>query len=38
VAQRASSRYHWPLHIIEDAAGDPAFEQPDAVVRALAVA
>ena len=28
VAERASSRYEWPLHIIEDAADDPAFEQP----------
>lgn len=35
VAQRASSRYGWPLHIIEDAADDPAFEQPGAVVSAL---
>ena len=38
VAQRASSRYEWPLHIIEDAADDPAFEQPEAVVSALSVA
>lgn len=38
VAQRASSRYGWPLHIIEDAADDPAFEQPAAVVSALSVA
>jgi pimeloyl-ACP methyl ester carboxylesterase len=37
-AQKASSRYGWPLHIIEDAADDPAFEQPEAVVLALAVA
>ena len=38
VAQRASSRYGWPLHVIEDAADDPAFEQPAAVVNALSVA
>jgi pimeloyl-ACP methyl ester carboxylesterase len=38
VAQRASSRYGWPLNIIEDAADDPAFEQPEAVVSALSVA
>jgi pimeloyl-ACP methyl ester carboxylesterase len=38
VAQRASSRYRWPLHIIEQAADDPAFEQPGAVVSALSVA
>ena len=36
VAQRASARHGWPLHIIEDAADDPAFEQPGAVVSALA--
>ncbi len=35
VAERASARFGWPLHIIEDAADDPAFEQPHAVVRAL---
>ena len=38
VAQRASVRYGWPLHVIEDAADDPAFEQPEAVLRALSVA
>ncbi len=38
VAQRASVRYGWPLHVIEDAADDPAFEQPEAVLKALAVA
>jgi pimeloyl-ACP methyl ester carboxylesterase len=37
VAQRASSRYRWPLHVIEEAADDPAFEQPEAVVGALHV-
>jgi pimeloyl-ACP methyl ester carboxylesterase len=38
VAQRASSRYGWPLHIIEEAADDPGFEQPEAVVGAFSVA
>ena len=38
VAQRASVRYGWPLHVIEDAADDPAFEQPEAVLKALSVA
>ena len=38
VAQRASLRYEWPLHIIEDAADDPAFEQPEAVLTAFSVA
>ena len=38
VAQRASMRYGWPLHVIEDAADDPGFEQPEAVLEALSVA
>jgi pimeloyl-ACP methyl ester carboxylesterase len=38
VAQRASVRYGWPLHVIEDAADDPAFEQPEAVLKAFYVA
>jgi pimeloyl-ACP methyl ester carboxylesterase len=38
VAQRASSRYGWPLHVIEQAADDPAFEQPEAVASAFSVA
>lgn len=38
VAQRASLRYGWPLHVIEDAADDPAFEQPEAVLAAFSVA
>ena len=37
VAQQASARFGWPLHVIEDAADDPAFEQPEAVLRALSV-
>ena len=35
VAQDASRRYGWPLQVIEDAADDPALEQPQAFVRAL---
>jgi pimeloyl-ACP methyl ester carboxylesterase len=38
VAQAASARYGWPLHVIEDANDDPPIEQPEAVVRALRVA
>jgi len=38
VAEQASSRYGWPLHVIEGAADDPAFEQPAAVLNALFVA
>ena len=37
VAQRASTRFGWPLHVIEEAADDPAFEQPGAVLRALSI-
>lgn len=35
VAQAASERYGWPLHVIEAAADDPARDQPDAFLRAL---
>ena len=38
VAQQASSRYGWPLHIVEDAGDDPAIEQPQAVMSALSTA
>ena len=38
VAQAASARYGWPLHVIEDAADDPASEQPEAFLRALSAA
>lgn len=34
-ARSASARYGWPLHVIEDAADDPAFEQPDAFLQVL---
>jgi hypothetical protein len=35
VAEEASARYGWPLHVIEDAADDPPIEQPEAFLRAL---
>ena len=35
VAEAASARYGWALHVIDDAADDPAIEQPEATVRAL---
>jgi pimeloyl-ACP methyl ester carboxylesterase len=38
VAERASARYGWPLHVIEDARDDPAFEQPAAFLAALQTA
>ena len=38
VAEAASARYGWPLHVIENAADDPAFEQPDAFLGALRAA
>ncbi len=38
VAEAASGRYGWPLHVIDDAADDPVMEQPAAFLRALHVA
>jgi pimeloyl-ACP methyl ester carboxylesterase len=35
VAESASARYGWPLHVIEDARDDPCFEQPEASLHAL---
>jgi FAD/FMN-containing dehydrogenase/pimeloyl-ACP methyl ester carboxylesterase len=35
VAERASARCGWPLHVVEDAADDPPIEQPEAFLRAL---
>ena len=35
VAEAASARYGWPLHVIEDCGDDPPIEQPEAFVRAL---
>jgi len=38
VAEAASARYGWELHVIEDAADDPAVEQPEAFLDALEAA
>lgn len=35
VAQEASSRYGWPLHVIEAAGDDPALDQPEAFLDAV---
>lgn len=35
IAERASARFGWPLHVIDDAADDPARDQPEAFLRAL---
>ena len=35
VAESASARYGWPLHVIEDARDDPALEQPHAFLAAV---
>ena len=38
VAEEASARYGWPLHIIENCNDDPPVEQPEALLRALRTA
>jgi len=38
VAEAASARYGWPLHVIENARDDPAIEQPAAFMDALRTA
>jgi pimeloyl-ACP methyl ester carboxylesterase len=38
IAEEASARYGWPLHVIEDAGDDPPMEQPEAFLRALRTA
>jgi pimeloyl-ACP methyl ester carboxylesterase len=35
VAEAASTRYGWPLHVIEDARDDPALERPGPFLAAL---
>jgi pimeloyl-ACP methyl ester carboxylesterase len=35
IAEAASARYGWPLHVIERCADDPPRDQPDAFLRAL---
>lgn len=38
IATKASERYGWPLHVVEDAADDPARDQPEAFLKALGAA
>ena len=38
IAEAASQRYGWPLHIIERSADDPIRDQPAAVLAALRTA
>lgn len=38
IAEAASARYGWPLHVIEESADDPPRDQPEAFLRALHVA
>jgi pimeloyl-ACP methyl ester carboxylesterase len=38
VAEDASGRFAWPLHVIEDCNDDPPIEQPDALLRTLHIA
>lgn len=35
VAESASKRFEWPLHVIENAGDDPPIEQPEAFLGAL---
>lgn len=35
VAERASTRHGWPLHVVDGAADDPAVEQPGELVEVL---
>jgi pimeloyl-ACP methyl ester carboxylesterase len=35
IAEAASARYGWPLHVIEECADDPPRDQPQAFLRAL---
>jgi pimeloyl-ACP methyl ester carboxylesterase len=38
VAEEASARLGWPLHVIENCNDDPPVEQAEALLRALRVA
>ncbi len=38
VAEAASARYGWPLHVIENAGNDPPMEQPETFLKALRAA
>ncbi|WP_435344833.1 alpha/beta fold hydrolase [Haloarchaeobius sp. HRN-SO-5] len=35
IAERANSRYGWPLHVVDDAGDDPKLERPEAFLEAL---
>lgn len=35
IAEKASARYDWPLHVIDNARDDPPRDQPQAFLRAL---
>jgi pimeloyl-ACP methyl ester carboxylesterase len=35
VAQAASARFGWPLHVIDDADDDPTLDRPDVLLRTL---
>jgi pimeloyl-ACP methyl ester carboxylesterase len=35
VAESASERFGWPLHVIEDSGDDPPIERPEAFLKAL---
>jgi pimeloyl-ACP methyl ester carboxylesterase len=35
IAETASARYGWPLHVIENCADDPPRDQPEAFLEAL---
>jgi pimeloyl-ACP methyl ester carboxylesterase len=35
IAEAASARYGWPLHVIENCADDPPRDQPEAFLRAM---
>lgn len=37
-AEAAATRHRWPLHVVDDAADDPAHEQPDAFLEAFRAA
>lgn len=38
IAEAASARYRWPLHVIDNASDDPPIEQPEALLHALRTA
>jgi pimeloyl-ACP methyl ester carboxylesterase len=38
VAEAASARYGWPLHVIDEAAGDPRMDKPERFLEVLRVA